>query len=404
LEIEHNLHTYPQTIKFGLGSGTVDSKVTNDAYYTGEAKYDLVPVVYQNLDSTDIDTYEWFNSSPEQSSQLRGQFINSRFTNLSNDFDFYITNDIDTADETGYNIYEYGLSYNFSGISLLSDGSGDKDYSSATLTEYDTTGTNDQIDFIWNGSYATGEPLLTTLSTVGNTTYNNGILMHIDHPEIDGKTALDIQSNGFVGLPKTTPRRADDSYGRQQTAFKLTGVINNEGNAGWRSALKNSFEPNDQYLLGGHSCGSFLYVAPLDKESLVVDADNKSGKISIPGGNANAITVDLIFQYRMTDYYGVGSSGTGRIGGVVGSTFTNLTYAKRIGFDILDSQNNDFKFDIEVYSKYRPLGKNINSINASLLSNYNTFASGGGGIGSINPRTAFLSENIDFEQPEIYFR
>ena len=389
---------------FGLGSGTVDSKVTNDAYYTGEAKYDLVPVVYQNLDSTDIDTYEWFNSSPEQSSQLRGQFINSRFTNLSNDFDFYITNDIDTADETGYNIYEYGLSYNFSGISLLSDGSGDKDYSSATLTEYDTTGTNDQIDFIWNGSYATGEPLLTTLSTVGNTTYNNGILMHIDHPEIDGKTALDIQSNGFVGLPKTTPRRADDSYGRQQTAFKLTGVINNEGNAGWRSALKNSFEPNDQYLLGGHSCGSFLYVAPLDKESLVVDADNKSGKISIPGGNANAITVDLIFQYRMTDYYGVGSSGTGRIGGVVGSTFTNLTYAKRIGFDILDSQNNDFKFDIEVYSKYRPLGKNINSINASLLSNYNTFASGGGGIGSINPRTAFLSENIDFEQPEIYFR
>ena len=389
---------------FGLGSGTVDPKVVNDAYYTGEAKYDLVPVVYQNLDSSDIQTYEWFNSSPEQSSQLRGQFINSRFTNLSNDFDFYITDDIDTADETGYNIYEYGLSYTFNNVSILGDGSGDKNYNSATLTPYSTSGVNDQIDFIWNGSYSAGEPLLTTVSTVGNSTYNNGILMHIDHPEIDGKTALDIQSNGIVGMPKTTPRRADDSYGRQQTAFKLTNTINNEGNAGWGSALKNSFEPNDQYLLGGHSCGSFLYVAPLDKESLVVDADNKSGKISIPGGNSNAITVDLIFQYRMTDYYGIGTSGTGRIGGVVGTTFTNLTYAKRIGFDILDSQNNDFKFDIDVYAKYRPLGKNINSINASLLTNYNTFASGGGGIGSINPRTAFLSEAIDFEQPEIYLR
>lgn len=401
-------YTSTSNTTFGLGTGTVDPKVVNDAYYTGEAKYDLVPVIYQNLLSSDTDTYEWFNNSPEQSSQLRGQFIYSRFSNLANDFDFYVTNNIDTADTTGYNLYEYGLSYNITGVTTLANG--DKDYRPnnvpATLTPYSTVSADDAIDFIWNGTYASGVPQLTTLATVTNTKYNNGILMHIDHPLVQegNLNALQIQSNGLVGLPKTTPRRADDSYGRQQTAFKLTNTINSDGNAGWRGAIKNSFEPNDQYLLGGHSCGSFLYVAPLDRQSLVVDADNKTGKVSIAGGNTNAITLDVIFQYRMTDYYGVGSAGTGRIGGVVGSTFANLTYSKRIGFDILDSQNNDFKFDIEVYAKYRPLGKNINSINASLLSNYNTFASSGGGGGSFRPRTAFLSEAVDFEQPEIYLR
>lgn len=412
-------YTSTDNTVFGRGTGTIDPKVIDNTYYTTEGKYDLVPIVYQNLDATDIETYDWFNASPEQSSQLRGQFINSRFTNLANDFDFYIYNndptdpnsgDIDPADTTGYSKYEYGLSYNFSGVSLLGDGSGDRDYSSATLDAYSNSGVDENTDFIWNGSYSAGVPQLTTLTEVSNDTYNNGILMHVDHPLLepnsDGEvlSLLAIQSNGLVGFPKTTPRRSDDSYGKQQTAFKSTGTVNNNGQPGWRKTLKNSFEPNDQYLLGGHSCGSFLFVSPLDKESLVVDADNKSGKTVIPGGNTNAITLDVVFQYRMTDYYGPGDSGIGRIGGVVSTKFLNLTYVKDIGFDIVDSFGNDFKFDLSVYAKYRPLGKNINSINASLLTNYNTFASnntssssGRGGI-----RSAFLSEDIDFGLPGIY--
>jgi hypothetical protein len=394
-------YTSTDNTKFGLGTGTIDPKVVDNTYYTTEGKYDLVPVVYQNLDSTDIVDYEWFNSSPEQSSQLRGQFINSRFTNLANDKDFYVIEDIGGGD-TGYSLYEYGLNYNIGGVSTLSDGS--KDYSGATLDVYDNSGSESTVDFIWNGGYDSSGPLLTTLATVTNTKYNNGILMHVDHPLLQGNggnlTLLDIQSNGMVGFPKTTPRRSDDSHGKQQTAFKIIETINKEGNPGLRKTIKNSFEPDDQYLLGGHSCGSFLYVAPLDKESLVVDADNKTGKTIIPGGNTNAITLDLVFQYRMTDYYGPGSSGIGRVGGVVTGISTNLTYTKEIGLDILDSYNNSFKFDISVYAKYRPLGKNINSIDASLLTNYNTFASGSSS--NTNIRNAFLSKEIDFGLPNIY--
>jgi hypothetical protein len=55
----------------------------------------------------------------------------------------------------------------------------------------------------------------------------------------------------------------------------------------------------------------------------------------------------------MTDYYGSGNSGTGNIGGDSTGATLNLTYAKRIGFDILDANDNLYSFDIEVFAKYQ---------------------------------------------------
>ena len=72
----------------------------------------------------------------------------------------------------------------------------------------------------------------------------------------------------------------------------------------------------------------------------------------------------------MTDYHGTGSTGTGKIGGTVNQVFTNLTYSKKIGIDILDVNGNDFKFDVEVYAKYKPTGKNINAISSSMLASF----------------------------------
>jgi hypothetical protein len=110
-----------------------------------------------------------------------------------------------------------------------------------------------------------------------------------------------------------------------------------------------------------------------------------------------SITLDLVFQYRMTDYYGVTSNNdtsTGRIGGIIGNTFSNLTYAKKIGVDILDSNNQDFKFDIEVYAKYKATGKNINSITSSMLANYNNNG------GKTRTKTDYLDgSSLDFSKP-----
>ena len=70
----------------------------------------------------------------------------------------------------------------------------------------------------------------------------------------------------------------------------------------------------------------------------------------------------------MTDYYGNDAeSDIGRIGGFTKFGFGNLTYTKKIGLDIFDKYDNQFSFDLEVFAKYSPKGKNLNSIRAAQL-------------------------------------
>jgi len=400
-DTEMPAYSSTQTQVFGLKEGAVDPAVANNSYYTDEAKYDLVPVVYQNLESNDL-TNSWFHESPNQSSQLRGQYIYSRFQNLANDKSLYITEDmgnaptpngdIDVADVSGYDRYEYGISTAY-GITTVEATDGSKQFP-GSYTPLTITGSSGN-DFIWNGGVG-GSKGLVTVGSVTNNVYDNSILLHENHPLVlaNDLDALQIQSNGLVGLPKTTPLPASAAFGKMQTPFKLISSSNNTGGDGYRKSIRNSFSPEDQYLLGGHSCGSFLFLSPLSKESHVVDAKNKRGKKVIPGNSANAITIDVVFQYRMTDYHGVGATGTGRVGGVVGNIFNNLTYSKKIGIDILDSNGNDFQFDLEVYAKYRTTGKNINSITTSMLSNYNSGTSN-------NPAIYYNGGALDFANPKL---
>jgi hypothetical protein len=385
--------------RFGIGTGTPDP-VYNSDYYRQEARYDLVPIVYQNITGATDATY--FNNGPDQSIQLKGQFIYSRFRNIANDDNLYVitegTNgDIDPNSGYGYDSYEYGLKFNYTTNPIIS-GAGISNFDNAVITNW--TSDNGSTDFIWSGSFSGTTPQRTAVSTVTNSNYDAGIFMHSSHPLLQNgaKTPLEIISYGMVGMPKTAPRRSTDIHGIKQTPLRIINTITNNGTVGPRSTIKNGFAPEDQYLLGGRSCGSFLYMSPLNINSLVVSSSNKNGKKIIPGGSANAITVDLIFQYRMTDYYGVGDTGTGRVGGVLANTLTNLTYSKKIGIDILDFSNMDFQFDIEVYSKYTTQGKNINNITSSMLTNYNTNVIGGTSGG----RRKYLSDNtINYSFPEI---
>jgi hypothetical protein len=385
----------------GTGSGSIDPIYGSDAYYTTEANYDLVPVVYQNIAGYNAD---WFTVG-DQSTQLKGQFLYSRFRNAANDDNLYVINegvagDIDTSFLTGYDTYEYGLKFNWATAPTISQ-SKVTNFSQAVVTPY--AADNGVADFIWNGSFSGSNPNKVSVSTISNTTYSNGMFMHISHPLLQNGaiTPENIISNGQVGMPKTAPLRSTDNNGKKQTPFRLVKTISKSGALGLRSTIKTSFSPEDQYLLGGHSCGSFLYLSPLNVDSLVVNAPNKNGKKIIPGGSANAVSVDLVFQYRMTDYYGVGDSGTGRVGGILDNTLTNLTYSKKIGIDILGLGKTDFQFDIEVYAKYTTQGKNINNITSAMLSNYSTnFIAGGGGGGG--GRRMYLTDNtVNFSYPEI---
>ena len=422
-DVEQPAYVSTTSDTWGLGEGIISPTIDSNTYYTTEGKYDLVPVVYQNLDASESNEL-YLNDSPLQSSQLRGQFIYSRFMNIANDDSLYLSNadgnngDIDTGDISGYDKYEYGINTAYkiktqsgADIPVIPNSSGSKDFTGAEMGAYTGTGTTQ--DFIWNGKTADAMTYgKIPLDSVGPAVYDNNIFIHTEHPFAiaasmttsstpsnpqaisSALSAVQIAADGLIGFPKTMPRRANDLYGTKQTPLRLTPTVANSNanyEFGIRNAGKNSFEPNDQYLLGGKSCGSFLYMSPLSKNSLVVDASNKRGKRIIEGGSSNSITVDLVFQYRMTDYNGPGIEGKGRIGGIISNYLQNLTYSKVIGIDIIDSNNNDFQFDVEVYAKYRATGKNINSITSSMLTNYR----------SNGKYTPFRGRNVDFSLPNI---
>lgn len=167
---------------------------------------------------------------------------------------------------------------------------------------------------------------------------------------------------------------------KQQTAFHAgTDLFDSTLDASQIAAgkgpivrpIKMSFDANDQYLLGGRSCGAYLFMSPINLDSLKVDGETKRSAKEIRAkkdNESNAVSVDIVFQYRMTDYFGNNESiDTGRIGGFGRLAYNNLTYTKKIGLDIFDKYGEQFSFDLEVFAKYGPKGKNLNSIKAARL-------------------------------------
>jgi len=308
---------------FGVNptAAAADAAIAGDSYYTTDGRYDLVPVQYQNMSG--VPAQDYFNDTPYQSGQLKGQFIYSRYKNIAGDKILYATSDVD-AGYSGPNLpYEYELE---------------------DTTSYVRTTVNGPIVYdIGIGPAVDSFDLIA--ETGGKALYDAGLFMHVDHPSANAATTFgDLYGNGLYAMAKTAVLKATDANGFRQTSFLY--------DSGLSRSVKMSFEPNDQYLLGGKSCGAYLFMSPLSIASLSVDADNNLGKKSI-GGNAT-ISIDVIFQYRMTDYAGTATTGTGYVGGISSTALSNLSYSKRIGLDIFDSANNSFKFDLEVFAKYKP--------------------------------------------------
>jgi hypothetical protein len=354
---------------------TLNSKISNDTYYTTEAKYDLVPIQYQNLSSTEKqDPYNGGGSL--QAAQRKGQWVYGRFMNVSGEDQLYAAQPLE----------------NFLGETddLTSDSSRFEYYG---LKATGTVG-DENSDFIWNGEGQLNEtdaggtpitPSVIELSTL-NQNYDDGIFVHIDHPLI-GVTAFEAS---WSHMDKYATIQGDEPGGNLQTAFRYAHGNYNRGTlestdpgysafnrvANYNRTCKMSFSNHDEYLLGGKSCGAYLFLSPTRVNSISVDGDNKFGKKTIGKVNTkqqnsmNAkspnLTVDIIFQYRMTDYFGVTQTGgvdtsTGRLGGLNTNRISNLTYSKKIGIDLFDGYDNQFSFDLEVFSKYRSKGYNLNN-------------------------------------------
>lgn len=397
----------------------IPTQVLDDNYYRTEAKYDRVAIQYQNI--TDAELQEVYTTSngtaltfnhntPYQSAQRRGQFVYSRFMNVANESALYLTDTSNVTSATsGIAQYEHNISYNsvFDGNGSVSDYIWNGTFRASELISLVSTGiANDITEDIlnqalelFNDNFDNSFINTVTLNGVTNALYDNGILLHKDHPDLSGLwngysqsiynafsaiddltgfTGLDLIStftdasntfiqglidSGIYTMPVTSTLRSEQAYGKTQLPY----IRYNSEDLPNRSA-KMSFDSNDQYLLGGKSCGSFLFIAPINSESFLVDGDNKFGKKRIENGEANAVSIDLVFQYRMTDFSGTSeNSDLGKIGGITSTNLSNLTYAKKIGIDIFDSENDQYSFDVEVFAKYKAEGSNQNSITAAQL-------------------------------------
>lgn len=325
--------------------GTYES---SDDDYNTMRKYDLVPLILSNPDVPlyTIDDERLINILPYQSAQVKSQYVYNRLKDIAKEDSFY---DHFQPDEYGDPTVNQ--------ILLVTDAE----------NTYGRTAFADESGFIWGGDFSGGEALKADGFFGGD---DDTIEAHINHPylksEINFKAAY-LKETGYASTDdymvearnlfkqsKFMPLASDSSSGKKQSIYVYDSIL--------KRSVKMAFEEVDEYLLGKKSCGAYLFMSPENHDAVAVDGKSLLSKRIIQYGNANSVKIPVLFQFRMTDYYGEDTQGLGNIGGDVNQLITNLTYTKEIGFDVYDSNNNLFSFDLEVTAKYKPDGLSMDKI------------------------------------------
>ena len=305
----------------GLDINLPDSSTSTNTDYANSRKYDLVPISLRSVNTTAND--KAYQKSPFQSAQRLSQYLYVRYTDQG------LLNPL------------YGA---------LTGASGPI----ANNTYYPST-IGPTSSFVWDYSYTGTAP-------------NGGgplgdFSVHTLHPAINtGVTYSLSQLNQPTGASSNPPAVYpefthstffdlvdSDPNGKLQVQYFPTNL----GSIGESYPLKLGFGSNDRYLIGAHTCGSYLFIAPASYADLLVDGTDYRSVREVEFGEENQITIPLIFQYRMTDFFGAGAVGSGRVGGS-GANLKNLSYTKTIGIDINVKDETVFSFDVQVNAKYQP--------------------------------------------------
>ena len=123
------------------------------------------------------------------------------------------------------------------------------------------------------------------------------------------------------------------------------------------------FTSYDKYAIGRNTVGAFLYPYLPNVQNILVDGNTTASSLIIPADNE--ILIPIVFQYRFTDALG---NINGQIAPNTLNKDTDLTYIKKIGFDIL-LKNSVFRFDLQISAKLQSKVNSIDMIN--VRSNYN---------------------------------
>ena len=201
--------------------------------------------------------------------------------------------------------------------------------------------------FVWDGI----QPTTTVIGGIQPTTFDiDKTYVHCEHPDLYNGT---VTINGeWIDDNTTVSRFSGRQFGDTNFAsnyYQQCEYITGTLNAIDRSN-KISFRENDKFLLGSASCGCYLYLSPIKYTDIRVSGNDAISTKPLNFGTANAYVFQIVYQYRMTDYFGPGVDGIGRIGGDSGAT--QVEYRKIMGLDIF-YDDKKFGFDIEVISRYK---------------------------------------------------
>ena len=378
------------------------SSIASD-YYRFKGRYDLVPI---NLSASDIIDYQICSPNMYQSAQCKGQFIYSRYRNVSDTFDMYAnttTNEIasfksdapfndaeniysfKTSSETfwveRYNLYRpYGYTFDKDVTSLTDDNK--KEIFKHIVDLYNNlTGSNisdnydehnnqkdiiNKIELVLNRLPKTFNKSESALKALYN---NSKVIMRLNNlksptdtslsttlnraNKIAARSQFDVKNVNSANINKIEPK-IQATYGFTDFGL-INGKITDKNNkvlddGSFVTTHKIGYENIDRYRKGTESCDSYLFLSPLNHSAIQVNGDsNKSNVLIKPN---ESIKVPIIYQYRMEDY-------DGKIFGNDTYTSTdaivkNTKYANIIGIDVWLNTLSDTpkQYDIVVYSTY----------------------------------------------------
>lgn len=280
---------------FGSAESALPS--SEDSDYNTLRRYKQVPIAFSYPN-------ESRNSSPIAlkipfaSEQTKGQFVYSRYADLR-------------------------------GTSLYDDRGTDRFYE--TRPDYDNNQTTTSAsNYIFSGQFDQHDILkLITNDVETSTEYNQYLWMHILHPQIAQEESYDN-----IKISKVA------------TSSKSIGNINVDE--------RICFDENDKYLIGPNSVGAFLFMNPKEISQIRTDGNDSNSTKIVKFGADSAIIIPLTFQYRMSDYSGIGTDGIGNIGGKMIKD-EDLEYSKTIGIDIYHSilDKSKLSFDLNITAKYK---------------------------------------------------
>ena len=374
------------------------SSIASD-YYRFKGRYDLVPI---NLSASDIIDYQICSPNMYQSAQCKGQFIYSRFRNVSDTFDMYTNTEgffttdakyMDAENEYTFNdnifwVERYNLyrpyDYTSDKNTTTLDDSDKKELCKYIISLYnDLTGSKINIDILNNVNDEDDKKefikqlevvlnrlpkTFTKSETAAKKLFNNSkVIMRINNltsptikasltmaNKIKARSSFDVKNVNSANVNKIEPK-IQATYGFSDFGMLKGSIkdINNTGTIDDGSFLtthKIGYENIDRYRKGENSCDSFLFLSPLNHSAIQVNGDSNKSNVTIKPNES--LKVPIIYQYRMEDYDGniFGDSKYKSTDTVV----KNTKYANIIGIDIWLNTLSDTpkQYDIVVYSTY----------------------------------------------------